>query len=134
MYISLPNAVHDHMYEQKCLAIALFTLSFDVLRMYMCGYILSQHVVRQYILCSRLPVRCTTFCITMRHYSVSLFLNKLLLLSYLLIRGIIDPIRRSDSILWWRKYPLSVILAPICALIIDLTIIYTRIKTAVIKK
>ena len=65
---------------------------------------------------------------------LEIYISILLLLSYLLIRGIIDPIRRSDSILWWSKYPLSVILAPICALIIDLTIIYARIKTAVIKK
>ena len=61
------------------------------------------------------------------------YISILLLFSYLLARGILDPIRRSNSVIWWRDFPISAFLAPICVLTIDLTIAYTRIVRAVIK-
>lgn len=41
------------------------------------------------------------------------------LLAYLILRGGVDPIRRSRKVGWWRKAPASLLLAPLCALAMD---------------
>lgn len=46
--------------------------------------------------------------------------------TYLIIRGILDPIRKSKKITWWKKFPRSIILAPITATTIDITIVISR--------
>lgn len=61
------------------------------------------------------------------------YISILLLYSYLLLRGIFDPIRRSNSFIWWLKFPFSIFLAPLCVLTIDLTTAYTRFERFFIK-
>ena len=39
--------------------------------------------------------------------------------SYLIFRGIGDPIRRSRDIFWWKRFPLALFAAPVVALAID---------------
>ena len=41
------------------------------------------------------------------------------LIAYLLLRGVIDPVRRSRQFTWWRKAPGALALAPVCALTMD---------------
>jgi hypothetical protein len=41
------------------------------------------------------------------------------LLAYLILRGGVDPIRRSQKVCWWRKAPAALLLAPLCALAMD---------------
>lgn len=41
------------------------------------------------------------------------------LLAYLILRGGVDPIRRSRKMNWWRKAPAALLLAPLCALVMD---------------
>lgn len=55
-----------------------------------------------------------------------LHLAIMLLLAYLVMRGVLDPVRRSRSLFWWYKFPASVFLAPICAVFIDVTILFAR--------
>lgn len=38
---------------------------------------------------------------------------------YLTLRGGIDPIRRSCGFAWWRRFPTALLLAPLCATVID---------------
>ena len=38
---------------------------------------------------------------------------------YILVRGILDPIRRSRSLIWWEAEPVALLLAPVCARCID---------------
>lgn len=40
-------------------------------------------------------------------------------LLYLLLRGVVDPVRRSRRWNWWRAYPAGFLLAPLCAVVID---------------
>jgi len=40
-------------------------------------------------------------------------------LLYLVARGVVDPIRRSASWSWWADHPVALVLAPLCALVID---------------
>lgn len=47
---------------------------------------------------------------------------------YLLVRGIADPMRRSRRWDWWRTYPASILLAPLCAVVIDAAKFAGRIK------
>lgn len=41
------------------------------------------------------------------------------LIAHVLLRGILDPIRRSAQWKWWGDFPLAVALAPLCAILID---------------
>jgi glycosyltransferase involved in cell wall biosynthesis len=59
--------------------------------------------------------------------TLNIYIALIFLSTYLLLRGVLDPIRRSKSINWWQKLPISIFLAPICALAIDLSVTYTRI-------
>ena len=43
----------------------------------------------------------------------------MLFLFYLLARGVADPVRRCRSLLWWRRAPAALCLAPVCALVMD---------------
>ena len=38
---------------------------------------------------------------------------------YLMLRGFIDPARRSHGFGWWRRFPAALLLAPVCAAVID---------------
>jgi glycosyltransferase involved in cell wall biosynthesis len=61
--------------------------------------------------------------VTLNSYPAFIFLS-----TYLVLRGGLDPIRRSGSLIWWRKHPVSISIAPISASIIDMTIVITRIS------
>ena len=39
--------------------------------------------------------------------------------AYVTVRGVLDPIRRSRNLFWWRGAPLALLAAPVCALCID---------------
>ncbi len=41
------------------------------------------------------------------------------LLAYLVLRGGVDPIRRSRAVLWWRAHPSALLWAPVCAVAMD---------------
>lgn len=66
--------------------------------------------------------------------AVSTVAGLVVLLTYILIRGVIDPIRRCRSIFWWKFTPFSLLLAPLCALIIDLTITACRLTNMLSRK
>ena len=40
---------------------------------------------------------------------------------YIVLRGIVDPIRRSKQKKWWGNEPLSILMAPIVALVVDIS-------------
>ena len=41
------------------------------------------------------------------------------LVAYLVLRGGVDPIRRSRAVLWWRAQPTALLWAPVCAAAMD---------------
>jgi len=40
---------------------------------------------------------------------------------YILIRGFLDPIRRSKDIFWWKKKPFAILIALVVGVAIDLS-------------
>lgn len=48
------------------------------------------------------------------------YLGILLFASYILIRGVFDPMRRSADKIWWGNKPCALIIAPFLALVLDI--------------
>lgn len=52
-----------------------------------------------------------------------------LLATYFIARGLLDPARRSQSLIWWKGNSISILIAPLCALTIDITIAVSRMTS-----
>ena len=102
-------------------------------KVYYAGFPASIHAVaRKYFLYQRHVIRaglgggaqavyvCATFC-----WIGSLLIcpeaSGLAFGLYIVLRGIVDPMRRSKQKKWWGNEPLSILMAPIVALAIDVS-------------
>lgn len=57
---------------------------------------------------------------------INIKITLFLLATYFIARGILDPIRRSKSLRWWKSNSISILIAPLCALTIDITVATSR--------